>query len=171
MHNFVDKDIEIKDKYSLGNFELRALIAEFADIDYQVIMANRNFINRTFQPDSGWPDDNYTYAENYAAILRHEEEFKSRTTFVYAIFIGDEYLGCIYIRPIVSNSPSDLRPKLFDAQVFFWFTQESDLKCSKEFYLILDNFLKSSFKLEKVAYPGRNISWGDWALMKQGKTA
>lgn len=169
MYSFISKNINIEDSYNLGKFKLSALKVEFADVDYQVIMANRDYINRTFQPNSGWPDENYTYSENYDAILRHEIEFKSRTTFVYAIFLANDYIGCVYIRPIAPKSFCDLRHKLFDAQIFFWLTKRMDQSYSGELYHLLQQFIRDSFKLEKLAFPGRSISWDNWRLLERGK--
>lgn len=166
--NFIAGSLIIEREYKLDQFILKALDAAMADIDYQAIMSNRESINKTFQPNCGWPSVNYTFEENFKAIQRHEIEFVERSTFVYAIFLNDNYIGCLYIRPVVKKSMADIRSDCFDAQVFFWLVNSVRSNYSNLIYNLLTKFVTDKFRLRNIAFPGRDISWRDWELLAHG---
>ena len=64
-------------------------------------------------------------------------------------------LGCAYIDPPTKRG--------YDAEVYYWIrTDEIESGLEDILKDTLQSWIKSSWPFQRVAYPGRKISWREW---------
>ncbi|WOH35934.1 hypothetical protein RI844_11125 [Thalassotalea fonticola] len=138
------------------HFHFRVLEDSIAELDYEAVMSSQPKLKGIFGPDSDWPKSNMTIEENIASLKIHKQEFESRAAFAYSVFSRSQnkYLGSVYIDPSQSNK--------FDCEVYLWIRNDS-LYLDKELYQTVLNWLQECWPFPKVAFPGREISWTEWA--------
>ena len=148
-------------------FQLQVLSPQFAVQDFEAVVSSTTEIRNVFGPMNDWPNDGLSFSENLTDLERHEAEFHDRKAFAYSMLdsSGHRYLGCVYIKPIKSKVANDLRKTQFQAQVFFWLSSlHRDVTVEKT----LDElkiWLSQSWPFRRVAFPGREFTWGLWAEM------
>jgi hypothetical protein len=148
-------------------FQLQVLSPSYAAEDFEAVVASASDIRNVFGLSNEWPSESISFKENLADLQRHEIEFRERKAFAYSMLdpSGKQYLGCVYIRPLESNTDPDLRKTLFDAQVFFWL---SSLHCQtnvEQTLVALKSWLAQVWPFRRVAFPGREINWKRWERM------
>ena len=154
---FIQDDFEVPSGLETDRFRLRMLNVNDVDKDYEAVMESIGHLKGFFGPKSKWPSPNMSKEEDLGDLRGHQEEFINRKSFAYTVMTLDEsrYLGCIYIFPS--------RKKSFDADVFIW-VRQSEIANELEELLFsnIKKWIKEKWSFNKVAYPGRQISWDEW---------
>jgi hypothetical protein len=140
------------------DFVIRPIRADDAEDDYRAVMSSVERLKGVFGPGFGeWPEG-LTLEEDRAALEWHEAEFGKKTGFVYTVLSrnGDEIIGCIYIYPS--------RMAGYTAEVIMWVTEKAAERGLDE---ALDHdvrfWIDDQWPFDSVIYPGRSISWEDFA--------
>jgi len=155
---FLPKDFEIPQLLETNRLRLRML--KIADVvkDYDAVMSSVEHLQKTepFGPNRRWPKG-LTLEQNLIDLGWHQKEFQMRSTFAYTVFSLDESkcLGCIYIEP--TTNPN------YEAVVFLWVRQsEVDSGLDEHLFESVKTWVSEKWPFKNVAYPGRDISWGEW---------
>lgn len=154
---FVSDDFEVPTKLETGRFRLRMLSVNDVDKDYEAVIESIDDLKGFFGPKSKWPSPNMSKEEELEDLRLHQEEFENRKSFAYTVVMLDEShcLGCVYIFPS--------RKKVFDADVFMWIRQSELTSGLDEFlFSTVKKWIEEKWPFDKVAYPGRQISWDEW---------
>lgn len=136
-------------------FCIKPLSEEFAELDFQAVMASKARLGRIFS--GAWPNDVHSREDNLRDIREHVEDARKRIGFTYTVLSLDEVRcwGCIYIYPSSKQG--------FDAAVHYWVHIElMESLFEKHFSEFVDGWIKSTWPFERVAYPGRTLSWESW---------
>lgn len=143
--------------FASKNFCFTILNEQVAELDYQAVMSSQKSLVGLFGPTDYWPQETMTLAENRASLRIHQQEFDSNKAFAYSVLTPtkDKCLGSVYI----DNS----RHKNYDAEVYFWLRDDAR-SLEDEFFILLKQWLKEQWPFDSVIFPGRDISWHDWAL-------
>lgn len=171
---FVPESFQPPETLSLPDLVLQKLAPQHAEADFAAVRSSAERIRHVFGPDNGWPADSMSFEENLADLQRHVAEFEERRAFSYALFSpeGQDYLGCLYLKPIKSRLEHDARRERFRAQLFFWLS-EAGLKVVSEDQVLntLQAWLARDWPWPagSVACPGRAQSWPDWADLAAAK--
>ncbi len=111
---FVPTDFDVPESFKGTGFRLEPLGAVHNERDHEAWMSSIEHIHATpgFDgPDADWPAP-MSLERNLGDLVRHADDFASRTGFTYSILDGDEVIGCVYIYP--SSDPAH------DANVRSW---------------------------------------------------
>ncbi len=157
---FVPDGFVVPETIVNSDFRLEILEPSVAEIDYETVMSSRKRLRSVFDEHDDWPADTMTLAFNIRDLERHEREFKTRVAFAYTVREphGDGYWGCVYIKPSTTD---------FDAEVYLW-VSDAEVSHDENLYDFIRSWLASDWPFERVAYPGREISWDRWhALLHQ----
>ena len=158
---FVPSDFEVPDTLENQHFRIRMLTIHDVVKDYDAVMTSIDHLQGVFGTKSNWPSENLTFEQDLIDLAWHQKEFQRRSSFTYTVVTLDEsqVLGCLYIFPTTKAD--------FDATATMW-VRSSVL--DKGFDTILFNTVKrwitEEWPFEKVAYPGREITWEEWELLK-----
>lgn len=154
---------------SLDGFTLEVLAPRHAAADFQAVKSSADDIRHVFGPHNGWPAADISFEQNLADLERHAREFDERVAFAYAMLASPEdYLGCLYIKPIKSRVAQDRRQALFDAQAFFWLASVPNAMPAAAVHALLDHWLRNQWPFRAVAWPGRSQAWAEWERLAQG---
>ncbi|WDE04352.1 hypothetical protein SG34_023895 [Thalassomonas viridans] len=153
---FIPDSFEAPRFLETNYFHFRVLDDAVAQLDYEAVMASQKRLKGIFGPESDWPESDMTIEENIASLKVHKQEFESREAFAYSVFSDSKStcLGSVYIDP--SQSPN------YECEVYLWVRDDS-VTLDKELYQTVLNWLQEHWPFSKVAFPGRNITWKDWA--------
>jgi len=137
-------------------FYFRVLDDSVAELDYEAVMSSRARLKSLFGLNSKWPEKNMTLEGNIASLQAHKREFESREAFAYSVFnhSNEQCLGSVYIDPSQSAN--------YDCEVYFWLRNDS-AALEKILYTTVLNWLTQSWPFAKIAFPGKEISWDEWA--------
>ena len=158
---FLPVDFRIPEVVENQLFRIRMLTVNDVVKDYEAVMTNIDRIIGVFGPDSDWPPKDLILEQDLIDLGWHQKEFQRRSSFAYTVMTPDEdqCLGCVYIYP---SGKEDI-----DAETYFW-VSESAFKDGLE--PILHNrikiWLEKDWPFRGVVYPGRELSWEDWAGIK-----
>jgi hypothetical protein len=102
----------------------------------------------------GWPTEPVTEEFNFVDLVWHEQEFRERASFTYAVYDDREnYLGCCYLYPM--GRRTELTEKLLDHEVdvSWWVTPAAyqDGYYDK-LYAALRNWLATEFPFSHPYY-------------------
>ena len=157
---FVPSDFKIPDTLETSSFRARMLTINDVVKDYDAVMSSIEHLQKMYQ-SSSWPPKDLTLEQNLIDLGWHQKEFQTRKSFAYTVVSLDEsqVLGCIYINPTTKDG--------YQASITMW-VRASALNNG------LDTILFNSVKewtakywpFKRVAYPGREIKWEEWKLMK-----
>jgi len=153
---FVPKSFDVPTKASLTPFQLTVLEESNAEVDYQAVMSSLKRLKSIFGPHTSWPSEKMSLEENIVSLQTHHREFIDRDAFAYSVFDKSRThcLGSVYIDP--SRSPH------YDCEVYLWIREDSaDLDAMLHTTVL--TWLTESWPFDKIAFPGRSISWQDWA--------
>jgi len=136
-------------------FSFCPLEPSVAAADYDAVMENPRYLQGVFGPDSQWPNELMTYAENLASLAVHQAEFERQEAFAYSIFNSERTrcLGSIYVEPCRLNE--------FDCEVYFW-VRQSQMALENALFDVIQTWLKSTWMFSKIVFPGRTVSWLEW---------
>lgn len=153
---FVPKSFDVPTNVLLTPFHLTVLEESNAEVDYQAVMSSLPRLKSIFGPNTSWPSEKMSLEENIASLQIHQREFNDREAFAYSVFNESKtkYLGSVYI--------DSTRSKSYDCEVYLWVREDSaDLDAI--LYSSVLTWLTEHWPFEKIAFPGRSISWQDWA--------
>jgi hypothetical protein len=163
---FLPADFNVPRLHETDNFRIRPLIVNDLIKDYDAVMTSRQHLRGVFGPGSRWPADDMSLTDNLADLGWHEVEFRRGSSFAYAVMSPNEELelGCIYLDPSKKRG--------YDAVAYYW-VRTSAYEQGMEPLLgqVLDEWLRDAWPFESVAFPGRDLSWQEWAALsdKQGQ--
>jgi len=154
---FIPNDFKPPIIFSTKNFHFIVLEEELAEEDFAAVMSSKNRLKGIFGPESKWPKSDMTLAENKESLSVHRQEFESRSAFAYSIFnpLKNKCLGSVYIDPCQSIN--------YDCEVYLWIRDDS-IALDDVLYQTVFNWLQAVWPFAKVAFPGRVISWQEWAV-------
>jgi hypothetical protein len=125
---FGNETIAIPDGLITDEFLIRPLSVTDGALDYAAVMESKIILRQWEQ--SSWPSDDFTPADNFKDLDRHEQEHLRRESFTFTVMNRDETecLGCIYIFPrtarwLAQAETTPLGPAAwseFEAVVLFW---------------------------------------------------
>jgi hypothetical protein len=157
-HPFIPTDFIIPDKLENKHFRIRMLTVNDVVKDYEAVMTSMDRIRGVFGPDSDWPSMDLTLEQDLIDLGWHQKEFQRRSSFAFTVMTPDEdqCLGCVYIYPTNMRN--------FEAETYFW-VRDSAFKDGLEPMLFdkVKAWLENDWPFNKVAFPGREIKWEDWA--------
>ena len=154
--SFVPKSFDVPSSVSLTPFHLSVLEESNAEVDYQAVMSSLKRLKSIFGPNTSWPSQKMSLEENIASLQTHHREFIEREAFAYTVFNESKTkcLGSVYIDPS--------RSKPYDCEVYLW-VREDSANLDAILYSSVLTWLTEYWPFEKIAFPGRSISWQDWA--------
>jgi hypothetical protein len=122
---FVPENFVVPKAFIAESYRLEILSTKFAELDYDAVMSSKARLRKVFGNATEWPKDNMSHEENMRDIKRHEQEFKSRKSFVYTVLnlSMEKCIGCVYIDP-----SSDLK---YNCKVYLWVRDSYFGKSSK----------------------------------------
>ena len=153
---FVPKSFDVPTNVSLTPFHLIVLEESNAEVDYQAVMSSLPWLKSIFGPNTSWPSEKMSLKENIASLQVHQREFIDREAFAYSVFDESKTkcLGSVYI--------DSTRSKSYDCEVYLWVREDSaDLDAILHTRVL--TWLTEHWPFVKIAFPGRSISWQDWA--------
>ncbi|AOT08724.1 hypothetical protein [Pseudoalteromonas luteoviolacea] len=154
---FIPESFEPPIIFDSEHFHFRVLEEEVAELDFEAVMSSQKRLQGVFGPKSMWPKSNMTLEENIASLKVHKREFDSRDAFAYSVFNNSKKkcLGSVYIDPSQSSN--------YDCEVYLWI-RDDNIFLDNELYQIVFNWLQEAWPFSKIAFPGRDILWEDWAI-------
>jgi len=157
MHkSFIPLNFKPPTVFNSADFHFRILEETLAELDFEAVMSSQSRLQGIFGPNSQWPTSEMTLTENVKSLKAHKQEFESRAAFAYSVFNCSKNvcLGSVYIDPSQSSS--------YDCEVYLW-VRNDNIVLDEVLYHTVVNWLKSAWPFTKVAFPGRVISWQQWA--------
>lgn len=156
----VPKDFVVPARLDCDGFHLRMLTVDDLIKDFDAVIASRDTLPRYLNPAKTWPAG-LTITEDLIDLGWHQREFTLRSSFAYTVMAPDESecLGCCYIEP---------SPCLgYDVMAWYWGRGDRvSTGLEDAIGLAFRNWLKSDWPYDKVAFPGRDISWEDWSKLE-----
>ncbi|MBU8923283.1 MAG: beta-lactamase family protein [Bacteroidales bacterium] len=153
---FVPDDLSVPVSVDGDGFRLAMLTERLAGPEYEAIMSSVESLRELFGSPY-WPREGLTLEQEKDMLGRHRIEFQNRYSFAWAVMDvdGKRVLGGVYINPSFRDE--------YDAEVFYW-VRDSEAVTGLEDRLgsFLRDWIGSDWSFERVAWPGREISWDEW---------
>ena len=155
-NKFISTNFQIPEVLETDKFRLRMLTVNDVKKDYDAVMTSIEYLQKKkpFGSKSKWPPKDLTLEEDRIALELYQKEFQNRTSFAFTVMNLDETecLGCIYIYP--SDNPN------YNAVIMMWVRQSEVANGLDEIlFSSAKKWIKEKWHFDKVAYPGRDISW------------
>ena len=157
---FVPQDFDIPDTIENQYFRLRMLTVNDVVKDYDAVMTSIEHLRKMY-PNSGWPTKELTFEQDLIDLGWHQKEFQTRRSFAYTAVSLDErqVIGCLYINPTTKGD--------YEASITMWIrTSMLDKGLDKILFDTVKRWIAKDWPFKKVAYPGREITWEEWRLLK-----
>lgn len=158
----VPADFEVPLSLETERLRLRPLCAGDAVKDYDAVMTSAERLKTVFRPGGTWPDG-LTLEQNLKELAWHEIEFQKRKSFAYTVVNLDDsqVLGCLYLYPTGRGG--------HDVEVSLWVrASEAETGLDAHLYETVRRWIEDAWPFANPAYPGREITWGDWAALPEG---
>ena len=158
----VPADFDVPSGLETDCLRLRPLCASDAVKDYDAVMTSAERLKTVYCPIKTWPDG-LTLEQNLKELAWHEIEFQKRKSFAYTVVSLDEsqVLGCLYLHPTGRGG--------HDVEVSLWVrASEAETGLDAHLYETVRRWIAEAWPFETPAYPGREISWEDWAALPEG---
>ncbi|WP_125783040.1 hypothetical protein [Pseudoalteromonas rubra] len=154
---FIPQSFQPPVRYDTEHFHFTVLDTRVAELDYEAVMSSLQSLRGIFGPDFDWPRADMTLNESIESLKVHRREFDTRAAFAYSVFDPQlsRCLGSVYIDP--SRSPQ------YDSEVYLWIRTDSKA-LDQVLYQSIRTWLDADWPFHKIAFPGRTISWQDWAV-------
>lgn len=154
---FLPDDFVVPVEYETDTFRIRTLTVNDVVKDYDAVMSSLEHLQGMFLKPWGWPQDDLSLEQDLIDLGWHQKEFQRRSSFAYTVVTLDEsrVIGCLYIFPFGKGG--------YDAEATMWV--RSDMLASgadEELYATVRSWLADDWPLERVAYPGREITWEEY---------
>lgn len=142
--SFVGDAFEAPIRFDGPGFRMEPLGPQHNERDHDAWMSSIDHIRETPGfPDGTWPSAMPPEA-NLADLVRHAEDFESRSGFTYSILDGDEVIGCLYIYP----------SKTEDAAVSSW-VRASRAAMDIVTWRAISTWLETDWPFETIEYDSR----------------
>jgi len=156
---FIPKYYKIPEVLETDIFRLRMLTVNDVKLDYDAVMTSIEHLQKTkpFGPNHKWPTKDLSFEQDLIDLGWHQKEFQKKSSFAYTVMTldEDECLGCVYIYS--SENPS------YDAIIMMWVRQsEVPNGLDKILFSIIKKWIQEKWPFNKVAYPGRDVSWDEF---------
>jgi hypothetical protein len=155
----VADDFAVPETLETPRYRLRKLTVADLDADFEAVTSSEEHLRGVFGDSNTWPAG-LTRERDLADLGWHETEFDLRTSFAYTVMSLDESacLGCVYIYP--SRAPG------YDAFCALW-VRASVLGegLDEDLFDTVKHWLADAWPFERVAYPGREMSWEAFEAM------
>lgn len=144
------------------HFTLEVLGPKHNELDYAAWTGSRANLKDALGPQNPWPEEHMTLSDNMDDLKQHRQEFDQREAFAYTILTPkeDQCIGCLYIRP--TRSPNH------DCYVDLWLI-DSHRTMRGHVSEWVDQWLKTTWGFQHIAYPGHNISWSSFYRLNSPK--
>ena len=153
---FVPADFDVPASLETDRIRLRMLTVNDVDKDYDAVVSSTDHLQATFSDGSSWPIG-LTLEQNLIDLGWHQKEFQRRSSFAYTVISLDEeqVLGCPYIYPFDKGG--------YGARVTMW-VRASMLEegLDEHLYDSVQVWIADAWPFDKVAYPGRNMSFEEY---------
>ena len=157
---FVPSDFKVPDTLETSHFRVRMLTVNDVVKDYDAVMTSVEHLQKMYQ-SSTWPTKDLTFEQDLIDLGWHQKEFQTRRSFAYTVVTLDEsqVIGCLYINPTTKSG--------YDANITMWVrTSVLDKGLDAILFNSVKQWITAYWPFKKVAYPGREIKWEEWRLMK-----
>ncbi len=127
--SFADRGIEPPDGFSGDGFVVRPLVPTDVELDYDAVMASREFLYH-WEQDPPYPPEDFSVDDNLVDLERMDKAHRTGSRYTYTVMNPDESqaLGCVYLLPnddriyhaatVTSHDGTDFSS--VDATVTFW---------------------------------------------------
>lgn len=133
---------------------LRPLTVDHLALDYAAVMASREQLNRWSQ--TTWPTPDFTLAENWADLDRHQREHLQGVAFTYTVLDPTESrcLGCVYITPLPASAAHLYTKGGYKAKVTFWIrSDEAGNGLENHLLATLRGWFAAEWPFDQLIYP------------------
>jgi hypothetical protein len=138
------------------DIEASAITRDHLSDDVKGINASLNLIRRT--RGGGWPDGAVTEEFNFVDLVWHELEFRDGTSFTYAVYGPDGYLGCCYLYPMGRRTELTEELMAYDVDVSWWVTPDGyERGFYDKLFDGLQQWLASEFPFWRAYYSNSEI--------------
>jgi hypothetical protein len=158
---FVPSEFKVPVLLENQYFRIRMLTVNDVVKDYDAVMTSIDHLQGVFGTESTWPDAELTLEQDLIDLGWHQKEFQRRSSFAYTVMNMDESqcLGCIYINPSSKVN--------YDTEIYLWVRKSAfENGLDPILYDTVKKWIINEWPFKKVAYPGREVSWGKWDQMK-----
>ena len=144
--SFVPPDFVVPVVYENPPFRLVPIGPEHNDRDYDAWTSSVDHIRRTPGfAEYSWPRE-MTNEQNLSDVMRHADEFRQRTAFMYTVIVDNEIVGCVHIYPSGSVG---------HANVLSWVRQDR-ASLDEELYDGVDRWLHDYWPFSAITYASRS---------------
>jgi hypothetical protein len=156
---FVPADFVVPLRVEDARFVIRPLLISDVIKDYDAVMSSVELLRGVFGPKTNWPLG-LSLEDDLIDLGWHHKEFRIRRSFAYTVMSPDETLclGCLYINPTVLAG--------YDAEAHGWIRASHAAELDARLYEVMRVWIEADWPFDKVAYPGRALSWADVAALK-----
>jgi hypothetical protein len=138
------------------DIEAAAITRAHLGDDVRGINASLALIRRT--RGGGWPEAAVTEDFNFVDLVWHELEFRDGTSFTYAVYRPDGYLGCCYLYPMGRRTELTEELMAFDVDVSWWVTPDGyERGYYGKLYAGLQRWLADEFPFWRPYWSNREI--------------
>jgi hypothetical protein len=150
---FVPTDFAVPDGLTAGEFRLEPLGPQHNAADYAAWTASIDHIRATpGYAGRSWPRK-MSLADNLRDLERHAQDFAERRGFTYTVLSTGDVIGCVYIYPPRSDSPSGT-PGERHAVVCSWVRQDRAALDPVLYHLVLA-WLEHDWPFHSIDYTPR----------------
>ena len=156
---FIPTAYVIPELLETDRFRLRMLTVKDVKLDYDAVMTSIEHLQKTkpFGPNHKWPAKDLSFEQDLIDLGWHQKEFQKKSSFACTVMTLDEVecLGCMYIYP--SENPR------YDA-IIMMCVRKSEVPngLDKILFSIVKKWIQEKWPFNKVAYPGRDVSWDEF---------
>jgi hypothetical protein len=162
MTRFVPEGLTIPVGMETDEFRIRMLTVNDVVKDYDAVMSSVGHLRGVFGPGSSWPAADLSLEQDLIDLGWHQKEFQLGRAFAYTVVSRDESrcLGCVYVDPSEKVG--------YDARIVLW-VRASELTrgLDQRLFVAVRDWLTEFWWFDSVAYPGRDISWQEWAALSE----
>jgi hypothetical protein len=154
---FLPPDFDVPELLETSRLRIRPLTIHDLVKDYDAVMTSRQHLWEQFGQAWGWPPEDLTLEQDLIDLAWHQKEAQRRSSFAYAVMRPDErvQLGCLYIVPSQKQG--------VDAAGALWVrASEVAGDLDQVLYGTVGHWLVECWPFTRVAWPGRELPWGEY---------
>jgi len=158
--NWLPDGFDPPESVETDRFHLRVLGPRDLAADYDAYMSSVAYLKETFcPPGETWPEG-VTIEDALVDVCWCQMEFKLRSSCSYGVHApdGSQEYGSLYVFPCMKQG--------FDAQLTCWVRESKGREgFGNELFAWGKRWVAEAWPFESVAYPGREISFEDFAAL------
>lgn len=156
-------------------FVLRPLRTTDVALDHAALMVSKEMLRRWGR--NTWPTDDFSLAENWEDLKKHEDEHLAREAFTFTVMdpTASECLGCVYLTPLPRllrwakvDEEEVAAVKADEASVRFWAIEPrlaDDL--DKRLFIALVGWLKRDWPFSRLLFRTTDLDTRQQALFAE----